>query len=64
MQKSNNGAPTIVNSSLEQTHYIIIRRLEIRSTALGFNTPPDDTMRDHQGTAQEKEEGAKHVLAV
>jgi hypothetical protein len=62
--KRTNGTPTIVNSSFEQTHYIINRGLEIRKPTLRFNTVPNETMRDHKSTAQEKEEGAKHVLAI
>ena len=64
IRKSTNGTPTIATSSFEQTHYIIHRRLEIRSPALRFNTVPDDTMRNHKSPTQEKEEGAKHVPAI
>jgi hypothetical protein len=62
--RSTNGTPSIVNSSSEQTHYILNRGIETTGSALRLNTIPDDTMRNHKSTAQEKEEDAEHILAI
>ena len=62
--RSSNGTPTIVNSSSEQAQYKLNRRIETTSPALRPSTVSVDTMRNHQSTAEEKEEGAEHISAI
>jgi hypothetical protein len=63
-REGHNGAPTIANSSSEQTDNILNRRLEITAHYIRLNTFSIDTTCNNQSPAQEEEESQKHFHSI